>query len=125
MEARRRRGDEAAPGRLPAWLLGLIPLVLIAGAIAAFALLDGPGLGDRNGPPVEELVVERTVLKPGEIELTVRNDGPDAVTVSQVIVNDGFADFTASKDSLGRLETTDVDDAATRGSRAARTAFSS
>ena len=43
------------------------------------------------------------MLKPGEIELSVRNDGPDAVTVSQVIVNDGFADFTTSKDSLGRL----------------------
>ena len=40
-------------------------------------LLGGPGLGERNGPPVEELAVERTVLRPGEIELTVRNDGPD------------------------------------------------
>jgi zinc transporter, ZIP family len=108
MEARAATRDETAGGRLPAWLLGLIPLLLIAGAVAAFALLDGPGLGDRTGPPVEELAVERTVLKPGEIKLSVRNDGPDEVTVSQVIVNDGFADFTTSKDSLGRLEKTDV-----------------
>jgi zinc transporter ZupT len=86
----------------------LIPLALIAAAVAAFALLDGPGLGDRTGPPVEQLAVERTVLKPGEIKLSVRNDGPDRVTVSQVIVNDGFADFTTSKDSLGRLETADI-----------------
>jgi hypothetical protein len=32
-----------------------VPLVLIAAAIAAFALLDGPGLGDRRGPPVEDI----------------------------------------------------------------------
>ena len=108
MEARTAARDETGPGRLPVWLLGLIPLLLIAGAVAAFALLDGPGLDDRNGPPVEDLVVERTVLKPGEIKLSVRNDGPDAVTVSQVIVNDGFADFTTSTDSLGHLDTTDI-----------------
>ena len=70
--ARRARRPACRPG---CW--ALIPLALIAVAVAAFALLDGPGLGDRNGPPVEELAVERTVLQPGQIELTVRNDGPD------------------------------------------------
>ncbi len=80
-------------GRLPAWLLGLLPLALIAAAIGTFALLGGPGLGDRTGPPVEELAVERTVLRPGQIELTLRNDGPDPVEVSQVAVNDAFAPF--------------------------------
>ena len=37
------------------------------------------------------------------IELTVRNDGPDAVAVSQVIVNDGFANFTSKYESVTRL----------------------
>jgi zinc transporter ZupT len=105
MEARTAMRDDTS-GRLPAWVLGLIPLLLIAAAVTAFAVLDGPGLGDRKGPPVEELAVERTVLKPGEIELSVRNDGPDDVTVSQVIVNDAFADFASSEGTLGRLDTT-------------------
>jgi zinc transporter ZupT len=83
-------------GKLPAWVLGLVPLLLIAAAIGIFAALGGPGLGDRTGPPVEELAVERTVLRPGTIELTVRNDGPDPVSVAQVAVNDGFAPFSAS-----------------------------
>ena len=109
MEARAAtREDDTGAGRLPAWILGLIPLLLIAAAVAAFALLDGPGLGDRKGPPVEKLAVERTTLEPGRIELSVRNDGPDEVTISQVAVNDGFTDFTASKQSLGRLETADI-----------------
>ena len=76
--------------RLPAWLLGLVPLVLIAVALGAFAALDGPGLDERSGPPVEELAVERTVLTPGTIELTVRNDGPDAVPIAQAQVNDSL-----------------------------------
>jgi hypothetical protein len=37
--------------RAPLWVLGLVPLALIAAALAAFALLGGPGLGERRGVP--------------------------------------------------------------------------
>jgi len=101
------RAERSPGGGLPAWALGLIPLALIAVAIAAFALLGGPGLGERNGPPVEEVTVERTALRPGEIELTLRNDGPDPVEVAQVAVNDAFVPFTASDGrEIGRLGST-------------------
>jgi len=56
-------GDVTAPGprpRVPAWVLGVVPLLLIVLAVGAFAAFDGPGLGERRGPPVEELAVERT-----------------------------------------------------------------
>jgi zinc transporter ZupT len=95
---------------MPPWLLGLVPLLLIATAIAVFAALGGPGLGERTGPPAEELVVERTVLHPGEIELTVRNEGPDAVEIAQVSVNDAYAPFTAEGGrSVGRLGSTTLE----------------
>ncbi len=81
MEASTAPQGTSLTGRLPAWLLGLIPLLVIVAAIGAFAALDGPGLAERTGPPVEELAVERTVLEPGVIELTVRNDGPDEVAI--------------------------------------------
>jgi len=98
---------ERPGGGLPAWALGAIPLALIAAAIGAFALLGGPGLGERSGPPVEELSIERTQLRPGEIELTLRNDGPDPVEVAQVAVNDGFAAFSADGGrEIGRLGST-------------------
>lgn len=86
---------ERSRGGLPAWALGLLPLTLIGALIGGFALLGGPGLGERTGPPVEEVSVERTVLQPGTIELTLRNDGPDSVEVAQVAVNDAFAPFSA------------------------------
>ena len=102
------RAATAGGVRYPAWLLGLLPLVLIVAAVGAFALLDGPGLGERRGPPAEELAVERTTLTPGVIELTVRNDGPDAVAVAQVVVNDAFAQFSGAEAPIGRLETATV-----------------
>ena len=98
----------ATRARVPAWVLGLIPLALIAGAVAAFAVLGGPGLGDRRGPPVEELAVERTVLEPGTIALTIRNDGPDAVTIAQAQVNDAFVQFTGADAPIGRLASATV-----------------
>ena len=89
-------------------LLGLLPLLLVAAAVSVFALLGAPGLGDRRGPPVEELVFERTVLRPGEIELTVRNDGPDPVSIAQVTVNDAFADFRADSAEVDPLRAEQV-----------------
>jgi ZIP family zinc transporter len=102
MEAR----TETAPAlnRAPTWALIAAPLALIAAAIALFAALGGPGLEERRGPPVEELAVERTVLRPGEIELSVRNTGPADVQVAQVAVNDAYVAFTADPDGgVGRL----------------------
>jgi len=96
-----------APGsssraRLPTWALGAIPLTLIVAALAALLTVGGDTLGKRLGPPVEEIAVERTVLRPGEIELTVRNTGPDPVTVAQVFVNDAYVDYAASGNEIGR-----------------------
>ncbi len=88
---------------MPRWVLGVAPLLLIAAAFGAFAVLGGPGLGERRGPPAEELTVEQTVLHPGIIELHLRNDGPDAVTVAQAQVNDAFVQFSGAEDPIERL----------------------
>ncbi len=96
------------PRKAPVWLLGVVPLILIALALGTFLALDGPGLGDRVGPPIEELAVERTTLQPGLIEVTVRNDGPDPVTIAQAQVNDAFVQFTGAEGPIDRLDTATV-----------------
>jgi len=110
MEANRQsqsQVDAPSPprGRLPAWALGAIPLALIAAALAALLTVGGDTLGERLGPSAEEIAVERTVLRPGEIKLTVRNTGPDAVTVAQMFVNDAYVDYTTSESQIGRSGT--------------------
>ena len=97
-----RPAAAGAPARLPTWALGVIPLVLIVGALVALLTVGGETLGERVGPPVEEIAVERTVLRPGEIDLTVRNTGPDPVQVAQVFVNDVYVDFTGDGGPIGR-----------------------
>jgi zinc transporter, ZIP family len=99
--------EAATATRAPGWLAAVLPLALLGVAIGLFVLFDAPGL-ERNGVPVEEVAVERTLLHPGEIELSLRNDGPDAVRVEQAIVNDGFAAFEQDDDELGRLDRSKV-----------------
>jgi ZIP family zinc transporter len=98
----------ARASRRPPWLAGAAPLAILAIAIGLFVLLGAPGL-ERIGVPQERLAVERTVLKPGEIQLHVRNDGPDPVRIRQVIVNDAFASFTQSDDDIARLAGSEID----------------
>jgi ZIP family zinc transporter len=92
---------------LPAVLGAIAPLLLIAGLVAAF-LAFNPIATLRSVPPVEELAVERTTLEPGVIELRVRNDGPDPVTIAQVLVNEAYWDFAATDTTLSRLEATTI-----------------
>lgn len=90
--------------RIPAWALAAAALAVIAAALAVLAVLGGRSLPERVGPPVEELAVERVVLSPGSIALTVRNVGPDPVQVAQVFVNDAYVDFTGGAEPVQRLD---------------------
>jgi hypothetical protein len=113
MEARaqaqeRGRADSDARDGFPVWLLGLVPLILIGAALVALVTIGDDTLGERRGPPVEDIAVERTELRPGEIDLTVRNAGPDPVTVAQVFVNDSYVDFTSPGGEIGRLGTQEL-----------------
>ncbi|MDQ3165571.1 MAG: ZIP family metal transporter [Actinomycetota bacterium] len=94
--------------RLPVWALALAAVASIASVLVALALLGGESLPERNGPPVEDVAVERTVVLPGVIELTVRNIGPDPVQIAQAFVNDGYVDFSGGTDPINRLDTTTV-----------------
>ncbi len=93
-------------GRVPVWVLGLAVAAVIGLVLGVLAVFGAGTLPERAGPPIEELAVERTVLSPGTIELTLRTVGPDPVQVSQVFVNDAYAGFTGGGVPLERLGTT-------------------
>jgi len=88
---------------LPGWLGAIGPIVLIAVMLFLFVAFDPIG-GLRDVPPVEAVSFEKVELSPGSVEMRIRNDGPDPVTVAQVLVNDAYWNFTISDDTLGRLE---------------------
>ena len=64
----------------------------IAALVVAFLMLNPIG-SLREVPPVEVVAVERTVLTEDEIKLELRNDGPDPVTIAQVLVNEAYSSF--------------------------------
>jgi zinc transporter ZupT len=75
--------------------LALIPLVLL-GLLIAMIVLTGGGITQLAGPPIEQVTIERITLpQPGLIEVEVVNDGPMAVTIPQVLVDDAYWSFTA------------------------------
>ncbi len=76
-------------------VLLLIPIILLIGVIALF-LATGGGLNLQAPVPVENLDIERYHLKPNEIELYVRNTGPEELTVASVIINEAVMPFTVS-----------------------------
>ncbi len=88
---------------LPLWSLVVAIVAVVGLALVALGTVGGSSLPERTGPPAEELAVERTVLSPGTIELTVRNTGADPVQVAQVFVNDTYVGFSGGADPVNRL----------------------
>lgn len=77
------------------WLLVLLPLLLL-GLLLAYLVLTGGGLTQLAGPPVEQITVQRITLpEPGVIQIEVINDGPQTVTIPQVLVDDAYWAFEA------------------------------
>jgi zinc transporter ZupT len=83
-----------------AWLLALVPLLLL-GLLLAYLVLTGGGLTELSGPPVEQITLQRITLpEPGVIRVEVVNDGPQPVTIPQVLVDDAYWAFEAEPSNL-------------------------
>ncbi len=88
---------------------GILPLLLLAIPVGWF--LSGGGslpfgesilVGDR--PPIEEIAIQRVRMEENLISIDIVNDGPDPVTISQVLVNGSYWAFTVEDGAtLGRL----------------------
>jgi ZIP family zinc transporter len=78
-----------------AWLLALVPLVLL-GLLLTYLVVTGGGLTELVGPPVEQITIQRVTLpEPGVIQVEVINDGPMTVTIPQIQVDEAYFGFTA------------------------------
>ena len=95
------------PGRRgPArWVLGLLPLALLAGLVAFFFGADPTAPFRAAFPPVEDLTIERVSFPDhGIMRVHVVNGGPEAVTIAQVVVDDAYWQFRIDRDpTLPRL----------------------
>jgi zinc transporter ZupT len=77
-------------------VLLILPILLLVGVIAVFAFTGGAGLNVLPAAPQESIQFESTVLRPGSIELHVRNTSAKHITISQVSINDAIWPFEIS-----------------------------
>lgn len=80
-------------------VLLLVPILLLAGVIALFVLTNGAGLNVTPAAPSETLQFERTILRPGQIALHVRNLSPQEIIIAQININDAIWPYTVSPSS--------------------------
>jgi ZIP family zinc transporter len=71
-------------------------MILVAGVIALMVTFSpADQLKDPAAPPIENVLVRRVLLKPDGLVATVFNQGPVAVTIAQVTVDDAYWQFGA------------------------------
>jgi zinc transporter ZupT len=84
--------------------LAALPVLLLVGVIALFLWTNGAGLQVEPAAPIESLTFDRTILKPNQILLHIRNTSPQDLTIAQINVDDGIVPFTMTPDqALPRL----------------------
>src|SRR3989338_6879995 len=75
------------------WFSAFAPLVLLIAALLVLFQFGAIGVLKTPFPPIENAFIEKVTLKGNEIIVSVFNDGPDEVTISQVFVNDAYNVF--------------------------------
>jgi len=83
----------AQPLGLPRWVSALLPIVLLVLVLGVFAFTS-PLAGVQSGEPLPDVTITHTTL-PGDetVVLHVTNNGPESVTISQVLVDEAYWDF--------------------------------
>ncbi|MBZ0317021.1 MAG: ZIP family metal transporter [Anaerolineae bacterium] len=88
------------------WLMALGPLVVLIAIVALFLSSDPLSVFTGDVPPIEELQTQRVVLNSDGITIHLINNGPDPVTIAQVLVDDAYWHFeiTDGDQKINRLE---------------------
>ena len=87
-------GEETTrPLGLPRWVAALVPLVLLVAVLGLF-LFASPLSGVQSGEPLPDVTVTHATMPADDtVVLHVTNNGPESVTVSQVLVDEAYWEF--------------------------------
>ena len=87
-------------GRIKFWTKALLPLILVGILLLIFVKFGPLGVFKSNIVPIEKIFIQRVVFSPEHISLEVFNDGPEPVTIAQVLVNDAYWKFAMSPSNI-------------------------
>src|SRR3989338_5297381 len=87
-------------GKVKFWMKALLPLILLAVLLLIFVKFGPLGVLKSSIVPMENIFIQRVVFSPEHISLEVFNDGPEPVTIAQVLVNDAYWKFAMSPSNI-------------------------
>lgn len=93
------KGAKPSPVQFPAWLTGLIPLLVIGIMLFLFTVINPLAMFSNYLPPIEKLSIERIRVVEDGFEVSVLNSGPHPVRIAQVIVDDAYWQFNLEPSS--------------------------
>ena len=79
--------------KLKLWISALLPVFLLIVLLLVFLKFGPLGVFKASVPPIEKAFIQRVVFSPEHIILDVFNDGPEPVTIAQVLVNGAYWKF--------------------------------
>ena len=99
--------EEETSNRTQTWIFLVIPVILLIGLVFLFLNTNPIQIASGELPPIEQLNIQKINLpEHGLIELDVINAGPDELTISQVLVDDAYWQFSVEpSNTLSSLET--------------------
>ncbi|MBI3031981.1 metal transporter [Candidatus Woesearchaeota archaeon] len=71
----------------------LLPIILLVIFLFVFMKFGPLGVFKGDMPPLEKILIQRVIFTPEEMKLLIFNDGPEPVTISQVMINDVYWKF--------------------------------
>jgi zinc transporter ZupT len=85
--------EPTRPLGLPRWMSALLPVVLLAVVLGLFAFTS-PLAEVQGGQPLPDVAITHTTIPNDEtVVLHVTNNGPESVTISQVLVDEAYWNF--------------------------------
>lgn len=75
------------------WISALLPLILLGLLLLVFVKFGPLGVLKSNVAPIENIFIQKVVFSADHITLDVFNDGPEPVTIAQVLINDAYWQF--------------------------------
>ena len=98
------------PNPFKFWITALLPLILLGILLLVFVQFGPLGVLKSNVAPIENIFIQKVIFSPEHITLKIFNDGPEPVTVAQVMVNDAYWQFSMEPSkTLNPLDKATVD----------------
>src|SRR3989338_2526088 len=92
--------QEIKQNKLKLWISALLPVILLVILLLLFLKFGPLGVFKSTVVPIEKAFIQRVVFSPEHITLEVFNDGPEPVTIAQVLVNEAYWQFEMTPSNI-------------------------